>query len=455
MPGFRRNGSRSRKPDSGRRDHFPTSSLRNSLGPQVEEAQRLNRIASEKVDQQTMSVGYLFYLPRGTLTSSELISIHIFLKDPDPLAKLLIKVGDAVHEVQNSTVSDSQIIWDADNFVQFGDSSVSSFEIIFNDQVIPVSFDSLSLFSPDDALSSAPEGILLFRFFAGFFARSCDFQMGTITLPPIRVLSPTRREAFEKACRQHEQLLSEFREAFDSKFSELYQQNNAMNEARRRSCTEKYEEYAHVALQSPRMSESYCFDGSPERSNSHSHIKELMSRASRSPSVKTLVKSLNSVCSIQQPTEVSAFPRLRDGWKSPSTPEIRMCLEELAVIFPVDEGKGMFCNISETDPDVNAQKMFLFDVTHFMTLFAQFTGIIFDYRITLVSGWYRFEERMTGNEVKRELHAKNIMGNPYRSAIFSCLKKIVGEFHLQVTKQTMVSHISAIMSFAQMLVDTD
>ena len=98
--------------------------------------------------------------------------------------------------------------------------------------------------------------------------------------------------------------------------------------------------------------------------------------------------------------------------------------------------------------------MFLFDVTHFMTLFAQFTGVIFDYRITLVDGCYRFEERLSGNEVKREIYSKNVLSNPYRSAVFACLKKLVSEFHLSVTNQTMVGHISSIQKLYEMLVDS-
>ena len=71
-----------------------------------------------------------------------------------------------------------------------------------------------------------------------------------------------------------------------------------------------------------------------------------------------------------------------------------------------------------------------------------------------VDGFYRFEERLTGNEVKREIHSKNVLSNPYRSAVFACLKKLVSEFHLNVTNQTMVGHISAIQKLYEMLVDS-
>ena len=64
------------------------------------------------------------------------------------------------------------------------------------------------------------------------------------------------------------------------------------------------------------------------------------------------------------------------------------------------------------------------------------------------------EERLSENEVKREIHSKNVLSNPYRSAVFACLKKLVSEFHLSVTNQTMIGHISSIQKSYEMLVDS-
>lgn len=147
------------------------------------------------------------------------------------------------------------------------------------------------------------------------------------------------------------------------------------------------------------------------------------------------------------------FPEARQGPRSPSQDEIRMFLSELPIIFPIDVEKRTFCNISADDPDIQSNKMLLFNTIHFLALFAEFTGIIYQYRIGMADGgWYKLEDRITGVEVKREITSKNVMLSPLKTAVINCLKKIVYEFNLKV-KDTddMISLLDAVLNFYQQL----
>ena len=131
-------------------------------------------------------------------------------------------------------------------------------------------------------------------------------------------------------------------------------------------------------------------------------------------------------------TKSHYFPEVRQGTRSPSQYEIRMFLSELPLIFPINVEKRTFCNIFADDPDPQCNKMLIFNTIHFLSLFSEFTGIIYQYRIEMgEGGWYKLEDRITGIEVKKEVNTKNTILSPLRTAIMNCLKKIVFEFNLK------------------------
>ena len=414
------------------------------------------------------SQAYFFFLPPGCLTSFELLSIHVVSAEEHTLA---VRHDGNVYEVEKAQRRGDETVWSVNDFSEFADLRASSFEVVLDGEVFHVSFDSLVLVSVDEALSQseAPRDVLLFRFVAGYFARACDFRMGKLVVNGVRVLRASRREAFQKAVVQCHQGIEQSDEAFDSKFSSVYERVRERDEERRRMAVERFEAYESSVAASPKMSTSYCAEvvladegkGSlvPQLgfTGNETPIRDTGRRTSlRTPRMNSTKAVPANLARSRSPVEMepepeSMFPLERSGWRAPSSAEIRVCLEELAQLFPIDEARKKFCNIKEDDQDLNAQKMFLFDVVHFMTLVAQFTGIVFDYRIKLVEGCYRFEERLTGNEVKRDLNGKNIQTSPYRAAVFACLKKIVREFKLSVSSQTMVGHISAIMKLPSLL----
>lgn len=419
--------------------------------------------------------GYFFYLPSGCLSSFDLLSIHFISSDADSSHTLSVRHDGNVYEINKSSIHGCETIWSVDSFPDFADLRASRFEAILDDQVFAVSFDSLSLIAVADAWTTdtAPKDILIFHFVAGYFARSCDFRMGRISVPGVKSLRPGRREALQRACSKLHGDSIEFEDCFDSKFSEIYEHHRENEESRRNASSQKFDTYLTSVANTPVIPGNYCIDprssdtegvkirSPPSQSclaESGSTIGDRGRRTSLRPSRTSSTKTISGGSPRGRPRAASdelppiaPFPAERNGWRSPSTAEIKMCLAELVEIFPLDADKKMFCNISEEDPDVSAQRTFLFDVIHFMTLVAQFTGIVFDYRIKLVEGCYRFEERITGTEVRRDWNSKNVHTNPYRAAVLSCLRKICHEFKLSVTAQSIIGHIAAIMKFHETL----
>ncbi|OHT12775.1 hypothetical protein TRFO_17228 [Tritrichomonas foetus] len=145
------------------------------------------------------------------------------------------------------------------------------------------------------------------------------------------------------------------------------------------------------------------------------------------------------------------FPPDRTGPRAPSKAEIKMFLEELTLIFPINLHAKTFCGVSVEENDSNCAKMLMFNIVHFLTLFSEFTGIVYDYRISIVDGWYKLEERLTGNEIKRDINSKNIQSNPYREAVISCLQKILYEFQLKPQSLEILDMLDAILKFHSLL----
>jgi hypothetical protein len=280
--------------------------------------------------------------------------------------------------------------------------------------------------------------------------------MRNVKIGPVRALGRGRREAFQRAVDTYHQNLPAFHEEFDSKFSSLYEIHQRSDEVRRAKNAEHYREYEKTVETTPRA-------GAPEPERPAAAALSAVSfrarGASTGPSGRpsaALMKtsSVGAIVPVEPPATPSVFPRLRNGWRSPGTAEIRMCLEELELIFPLDVDRKLFCGISEDDPDIEAQKVFLFNVIHLLTLISEFTGMIYDVRITMADGWYRLEDRLTGMEIKRDtITSKTLMANPYRASVLACLKKLTIEFHLQPRQQDFISCIDSVLHFHTLLVD--
>jgi hypothetical protein len=265
-----------------------------------------------------------------------------------------------------------------------------------------------------------------------------------------KITNVAKRESFRKACATYQEHMRAFNTAFESKWASHHDAFQKSESARRSLSVEHYHRYLESVQACPKTKEEYVIEKEEPAvlSKSGSSGSGVGSRrpSGGDPTLKPL---------IEPPEAVLVFPKTRAGPKSPSIAEIRMCLEELAVIFFIDPDKRTFCGICEDDQDLEVQKMFLFNVIHFLTLFSEFTGMIYDVRFSLSEGWYRIDDRVTGLEIKRDtVTAKTVMANPYRSAVLACLKKIATEFHLEPKGQDFVPLLAAVLQFHALLVDS-
>jgi hypothetical protein len=407
---------------------------------------------------------FYFYLPPGSLTTFELLAIGFKPENDSSPASLSISLDGSTHSFPDVPLENGLYLWPNNDCPSFSDSHSSTFVVNINSTAYPVNLDMLVLVSVDSPASALSEvnNVLVFQFLGGFFARSSDYRMGQLKPGLLRTLGPSRREALQRAVDIYHQSLPPFEEEFRTNFAPLYSQHQQNDELRRAKNAAHYAEYEKSVADTPLLNEEYTVERPPvSKTRAPVEVqKSKMGPPGGSQSlrvVRTAASALSPPALAPQPQVSSAravFPRLRNGWRSPGTAEIRMCLEELELIFPIDVEKKLFCGLAEDDPDVDAQKVFLFNVIHFLALFSEFTGMIYDVRITMSDGWYRLEERLSGLEIKRDsITSKTLMSNPYRAAVLACLRKITTEFHLQTKHQDFIGCLDSILRFHNMLVD--
>ncbi|KAK8893741.1 hypothetical protein M9Y10_022170 [Tritrichomonas musculus] len=494
---------------------------------------------------------YFFYLPPGSFTSFELLSI--LYKPPDyNLVTLQIQFNETNVTLPYPKKEGEMLKWSADSAPDFSCSRVSSFNLIANDVSIPVDFNDMTLISsPKNFNPEKINNIFVFCFFSGYFARKSDYEILSLQATPnLKFINTNRLEAYQSMCAEYKDKLSNFEEIRNNKLKEVLDNRKTYQEKSEESRIHIFEEYKQATKDSPVLNLNYTlepkdhhlqssafstvFQTSINFSSQSTSLSFKMPTSKSNPELKDLSKltdfsepdrlsqnvsdtDQNSIVSFgnmplptpkphlgQRRASLSAtisnenippndsitaasqiinsqqqinqvqmlqkqenqdndqtttnlpnqdkqhfFPESRQGPRSPSQAEIKMFLSELPLIFPIDIEKRMFCNICADDNDVTSSKMLLFNVIHFLTLFAEFTGFIYHYRITMADGgWYKLEDRLTGIEVKREITTKNVLTSPIRNAVVNCLKKIVYEFNLKTKdNDDIISLLDAVLNF--------
>lgn len=420
------------------------------------------QITAQKFQMSEEEVVY-FYLPPGSLKPSQILSIVYAPSDGSRDIKLSFEVGQRKMEVQTQSISEDGLLsWSVNDFVDFIDIRKSEFKIILGDKRVALDLNSLAIVSAESDLTyeEAPKDIVIIQFVGGYFARAEDFEPKSVKLVNLKTLNTTRREAYQRACQQYDRNRDTFQEEFKSNFEPVYVKHVGVDMARREDLKDIYHEYSNQFQNSPKIDPSFCADpitrgAARRRMSSTSEVIATARKGSRAR-LHTTVTPPSFTQSMLSGFDISdapaVFPAQRDGWRAPSVQEITACLSELQLMFPLDVESNSFCGISEDDQDLNAQKLYLFNVLFFLTLFAEFTGMIYDYRITLIEGSYKLEDRVTGAEIKKDnITAKNMMSNPYRTAVLACLKKISNEFLLPVSANNFTPFLEAIFRFPMLL----
>jgi hypothetical protein len=262
---------------------------------------------------------------------------------------------------------------------------------------------------------------------------------------------------FKASCVEYRARLHRFQGHYAT-FSDLYDAYQSNDTQRRASSADHYRRFQATVKDCPKQPEAYLNSQRSGPTTGHNSL-DLQPPASPSGSNPTFLspepvnpKPPPKPLKPLTPRDQSVFPRLENGWNSPSTADICACLEELCLIFFWDVDKRTFCGIAEDDPDVEMQKVFLLNVIHFLTLFSEFTGALYDVRISMADGFYKLEDRVTGVEIKQDTIVRTIPTSPYRAAVFGCLAKIAADFHVDVKGDGFVALLDAILQLHKLLV---
>jgi hypothetical protein len=379
-----------------------------------------------------------FYLPPGSFTSFDIVSFHFQPTVPSDDISLAVEFDGGSGEFPAPTTSGGFFDWLADGLPAFSDAHISRFAArLHPDAPLQFDLDSLVLVSVD--LPSDVTDILILRFLAGYFARAEDHPAASLRLTNLPTVSRLKRVALQKVCQVYRESRVAFSDALETRFASLYARHQSYDAARREQNARQYERFREASRNS---------------SIAEPGTSEPKTMPSRPPPPSTTWRSVNGVVDVQPPSLPSVFPQIPKGWRTPSTAQIRMCLEELGLMFSWDVERRTFCGIAEDDADPDAQRQFLFNVIHLLTLFGEFTGMIYDVRISMCDGWYQLQDRMSGSEIKMDpITTKTVLAHPYRAAVLDCLKKIVAEFHMEATTEDFIGCIDAAMHFHELLVD--
>lgn len=402
------------------------------------------------------------YIAPGTLTSVKLLSI-LYNKGSDsfPNPELVygtqhIKLPKAANEGKGF------LEWTSSDFSALLDADISKFSLNLKPGMqIQIDLDQIMPIAVEDAKPKPEEveKVVLLHFTAGYFVRSSDFKFTKLTIPSPKGLTPSRKSNYEKSCQQYKQNIAIYNNDQQNKFSNLYQKHQAYESDLKKKRTEEYKKYQQQVSRAPKMKNEYLKDPLVDvKTPDDSEYTNLLVMANSTSSKTTQpsqakkpmpnIQQFNSTPPPRANTQrENTFPTCQ-SWVGPKPTEIKEFLKELNIIFPLDSGRNTFCGVSEADPDLQAQKIFLFNVIHYLIMFAEFTGVVYDYRITLADGLYNLEDRATAVEVKKDISKSNWNSNPYREAIFNCLKKVTTLFNLKPRSMTFYSYLESIQAFA-------
>ena len=376
-----------------------------------------------------------FYLPPGILKTDQLIGIF-FNQGNEKFKKAEVKAGNVQIVLNNPTIVKDLWYWSTSDSQNTLTASSSTMEIKINNKSFKVNLDNLTIVSQtDDKLVKNELGpILLFKFKAGIFARKEDFEGGTVSIEKVTVLHNQKRVAYETACSKTLEVQQKFDELCKNGFQTLYDKYFEFDETRKMQRIDAYR-----AMEAEHMN-------MPVSKYLNPVTDEDMQKNLATQEARKQIQTFEPVSNDEDLEFLTKYPT-KPNDVSPSTEEIQMFLKEIIPIFPVDVLNRTFCGIKETDPDLYTQRIFLFNVCHFLALYSVITGITFDYRMSVVEGSWRIEDRITGNEIKKETMTKaNVFDNPYREAIVSSLKKAANDLKCK-SSDNIVATIAEIQKY--------
>lgn len=387
---------------------------------------------------------FFFYIPPGAFTSFDLITIHYSPSDQDVGMEVSVVFGDERITFPETEEKGDVRTWPYESFSALGEARASKFEFVVNGgDAIPILLDGLTLVTVEDELDAneIPKDVFIFRFLAGYFAMSKDMLDRSVVLPDIKYLTAKRRGNYKYICDRYIDNISSFEEEFNTRFSSVYTKCQEMEESRRNFCAQAYREYV------TRLDREVDLGDSP--------VEEVREEEEELPKRRSLSARPREISIVQRDrregtereTTGALFPPSRRAWRSPSAESVKMCLVDMCLLFPLDASARTFCGISEDDQDVRVQRMYLTNTAHFLMVFSEFTGLVYDYRIRLVKGWYQFEDRLTLVEITCENLPKSVQMNPYKDVVMQCLQKIVKEFRVKNEAKDFTGILTSVLEF--------
>ncbi|EAX97173.1 hypothetical protein TVAG_116910 [Trichomonas vaginalis G3] len=364
---------------------------------------------------------YFFYLPPGILKVEQ---IQTLLFNPNPDIQFTggtIEVNGVSNQLKEPTTSRGLWFWRVYDYPMLSTLNCSKLSIDLNGyQKFEYDLDELTFISQTEEkirkenLSNS----FIFEFKAGFFVKNGDATKKTISIDKLNILHYQKRMAYEKACEQNQTNTQRFEALCSEGFNEFFDQFTQFNEKRSRNRIITYEK---------KVKELEDYPVSPFLDPDAKINDEVREKKAESTE-KCLLDNV--------PPKPDFVPNNIDF--TPSQADIKQFLADLNPLFQLEEDKQLFCNIKIDDPDIQSQKMFCFNLGHFLVLFSAFTGISFDYRISMFEGAWKIEDRFTGLEIKKDTITKaNPIDNPYRNALISCLIKLCTE--LKIPKSSSVA----------------
>ena len=379
-------------------------------------------------------------MPPGVLKTNNILDIY-YNQTVSEFKSISISINEKSFTLNPPNIQKEMLHWNACDYTEFFSNSSSEFSVQINENnPILVNLDKLTFIcQTEDKLSKdALPHILLFKFKAGIFAREEDYQTNSISIEKVNVLHNSKRIAFEQAMKQRNETNEKFESLRSKQFNELYEKFKFFDETRRNE---------RIKLFNENVKKRENLPVSPFLNQSSSPISTQQSRQSNEQSGKDIVEPFI----FDQNLETSVSFPLKPTDMSPTQNEVAIFLKELEPLFPIDLTKQTFCGIKENDTDLNAQKMLCFNLCHYLVLFGLISGETYDYRFSISDGYWMIEDRLTGNEIKRELMTKtNLFDNPYREAILSCFRKLSDDFNLPKF-DSIVSTIKALNNYGDIL----
>lgn len=454
---------------------------------------------------------FSFYFPSGCLTSFNLYSI---LYKPPNNTKPIVKIefNNSSVTLPEPEIKHKLLEWSVDSIENFSKLRLSIFSLLLNNQRIPINFDDLTFvsFSKDELNPDLIGNIFVFQFHGGYFARKSDFSLKSISAPSNFKCSTNKKlKEYSAQCTALRKNMKLFDNA-NSPLSQNINQRNSYIQNTRNVRLQIYQDYQKVNCSAPQIHPEYLKQQKPKLVNQPSQPKPIQPRSKTISQLPKMQQGIINVSIVgsgasstyededssqmssscissdhdkgeeeeydqdeaestsapsppkpkipnqhkeQDPSScINFFPKERLGSLTPCNSEIKQVLIGLRDLFPLDVSKRTFCGICVDDTILISSKMLLFNILHFLTLFSEFTGVMYEYKITVGdSGWYNLIDRFNGQLVKRNINSRNMFNNPYRLAVINCLKKIIQDFKLEPASFDIIALLDAIFQIPSLL----